>query len=505
MLNGFDRLDAQALLRGNEIGQRAVFVLARDRREHACESVESQDASANARFEVARLRNDRGARVFGGRHLTRHELTPDHLVQTYGIAFHSNEHRRRGADVRRTNRFVRFLCSSLARVRVRLFGQILRAEFLADVFAHRRHRVARQVRRVGTHIGDVAGFVKSLGHHHRLLHAERHARAGRLLQRRRDERRVRPRSGRAVFARSDGKWLASQASHRIVGLLRTRRAIVLASIFEYLESITLIVVRALQVREGFPVFLRNERANFALAFHDQPHRYRLDAAGRETPRDLRPQQRRQFEADHAVEEPPRLLRADATSVDGRRIRERFLNRFARDFVENDAPITIRVAADGFLQVPGDGLAFAIEVGREIDLIRLLCEFAQFVDHLLLAGQDFVGGLPVVFRVHTHAPHELRTRALLAVSLFCLRRKLAGFRGFFCARLRITGFAAGRQIADVTDAGLYDVVLAEIPIDGPRLGRRLDDDQRTGHVPPAATGGPGAKGAMYTRSISGLST
>ena len=110
--------------------------------------------------------------------------------------------------------------------------------------------------------------------------------------------------------------------------------------------------------------------------------------GRQTPRDLRPQQRRQFEADDAIEETPRLLRADATRVDRRRIRERFLDRFARDFVENDAPIPIRIAADRFLQMPGNRLAFAVEVGREIDLVGFLGELAQFVDDLLLARAGF---------------------------------------------------------------------------------------------------------------------
>ena len=51
-------------------------------------------------------------------------------------------------------------------------GRYLVAELLADVRAHHAQRFGRDVGRVRTHVGDVAGFVQALGDFHRALGAE---------------------------------------------------------------------------------------------------------------------------------------------------------------------------------------------------------------------------------------------------------------------------------------------------------------------------------------------
>ncbi len=84
---------------------------------------------------------------------------------------------------------MRLLSPLFAAVDLRGFGQVLLAEFPLDVATGHFQRIARQVGRIGTHVGDVTRFVQTLGHHHGFLHAEPQAIARRLLQGRGDEGR----------------------------------------------------------------------------------------------------------------------------------------------------------------------------------------------------------------------------------------------------------------------------------------------------------------------------
>src|SRR5690606_12603356 len=137
------------------------------------------------------------------RHLAGYELAPDQLVQTLGIAFHARKLGRAQVDVGRANRFVRFLRAFFARIDIRFFRQVLVAELALDETAHHTDRVSGKVGRVGTHVGDVTGFVQALSHHHGLLHTEAEAIARRLLQGRSDEGGRGLAARRFVFALAD--------------------------------------------------------------------------------------------------------------------------------------------------------------------------------------------------------------------------------------------------------------------------------------------------------------
>ena len=88
------------------------------------------------------------------------------------------------------------------------------------------------------------------------------------------------------------------------------------------------------------------------------------------------------------------------------LREGFLNGFLGDLVEHHALVAAVVTTDGFAQVPGNGFPLAIQVGCEIDGVGIFGQAAQFFDHLLFAGQDFVLGFPAVLGVDTHARDQL---------------------------------------------------------------------------------------------------
>ena len=100
-------------------------------------------------------------------------------------------------------------------------------------------------------------------------------------------------------------------------------------------------------------------------------------------------------------------------------------------------------------MPGDGLALAVGVGGEQDLVRLLGRVAQLPDLLLLAPDDDVLGAEAVLQVDPEG------------------------------RLR--------QVADVTHRSLDRVAGAQELGQGASLARRLDDDQTVWHWCPMAAG------------------
>ena len=104
------------------------------------------------------------------------------------------------------------------------------------------------------------------------------------------------------------------------------------------------------------------------------------------------------------------------------------------------------------EVPRDGLALAVLVGREVELVGVLDERLELADLLLAVGADDVERLEVVVGVDAEARPGL---ALV------LGRDVGG---------------VARQVADVADRGLDDVAVAEVAADRLRLGRRLDDDE-----------------------------
>ena len=97
---------------------------------------------------------------------------------------------------------------------------------------------------------------------------------------------------------------------------------------------------------------------------------------------------------------------------------------------------------GLGDVPGDRLALAVEVGREEDEVRALGRLRDVVDLLAAVVVDDVLGLEVVVDVD----------AELALA-------------------RVLG-----QVADMAIGGEDAVVVAQVALDRPRLGRRLDDHE-----------------------------
>ncbi len=120
-----------------------------------------------------------------------------------------------------------------------------------------------------------------------------------------------------------------------------------------------------------PVLARLERKNLFLALADHAQRRALHATGggaRQTR--FLPQQRRQIETDEVVQRATRLLGVHQILRDVARLGDGFANRVLGDLVEHHAMHVLAVEHALFLEqlgeMPGNGLALAVRVGRQIE-------------------------------------------------------------------------------------------------------------------------------------------
>jgi len=196
---------------------------------------------------------------------------------------------------------------------------------------------------------------------------------------------------------------------------------------------------AFHLRLDGPVLFGTEGLDLGLAIHHQTHGHRLHPARRQTAPHLGPQHRADLVAHQPVEHAPRLLRLELVHVEFERMQDGVVHGLLCDLVEEHA-LNVRVGRPNlFSDMPGDGLALAVGVGRQQDLLCPLGRGLDVRDDLLLALDNHVFGLEVVFNVDAHA-----------------------------------GLG---QILDVPHRCLDHVARAQVLLDRCGLGGRLDDHQR----------------------------
>ena len=205
-----------------------------------------------------------------------------------------------------------------------------------------------------------------------------------------------------------------------------------------------------------PVAGRAELDPLPLPVDDQPGRDRLDPARRQLRHDLLPQHRGDLVAVEPVEDAPGLVGVDLAVVELGRVGDGAGDRLRGDLVE-DHPAGGDLGLELLEQVPGDGLALAVLVCRQVELVGVLEQRLELGDLLLLVGRDDVEGLEVVVDVDAEAGPRLRAELLRDLGRLV------------------------RHVADVADARLDHVATAEVAGDGPGLGGGLDD-----HKPGAMT-------------------
>ena len=199
--------------------------------------------------------------------------------------------------------------------------------------------------------------------------------------------------------------------------------------------------RRLERGVDVPVARRHERHALALALDDEADHRALHPARRQPPVDAPPQHRRHLVAVEPVEDPPGLGRVDQPVVDAPRVGDRLLDGGAGDLVEHH-PLHRHPGLEVLEEVPGDGLALAILVGGEVQLAGVLEGGPEVLDDVPAAGGELVGGLEAV--------------------------------------VDVDGQTLRGQVGDVAHRGAHVEVVAQETGDGLRLGRRFDDDERSGH-------------------------
>ena len=187
-----------------------------------------------------------------------------------------------------------------------------------------------------------------------------------------------------------------------------------------------------------PVFLALEIADLTLAVDHDARGNALHTARGQAGLDLFPEQRAELVAHDAVEDTARLLRVDEILIDLARRLNALGNDASRDLIEGHALRLLVREAQKLLQMPRDGLALAVRVGREIDDVRAF-------------GTLF----------------EVRDDVLASLDGDILRLK---------ARLDVHAELALRQVAQMAHRGHDLVVCAEIFFNRSCLRRRLDDDE-----------------------------
>ncbi len=179
-----------------------------------------------------------------------------------------------------------------------------------------------------------------------------------------------------------------------------------------------------------PVFLGDECPDLRLPVADDPDGDGLDPTGGKAPLHLVPEEGADLVADETVEDPPGLLRLVPVEVEIVGVGDRVEDGLAGEVVEEDAPDHFFLA-DLLGDVPGDGLAFAVRVRGEEDLLRSGRRLLEFGDHLLLAVHDQIGGFESLFGIDPEVVF--------------------------------------REVLDVTDGGPDIILRAEVFADGFHLG------------------------------------
>ena len=212
--------------------------------------------------------------------------------------------------------------------------------------------------------------------------------------------------------------------------------------------------------DDVPVAGAAERHPLAFALNDDAGRHRLDPARRQLGRHLLPQHRADLVAVEPVQDAAGLLGVDQVDVQVARVGGGLQDRRLGDLVEHH-PLDRDARLERLEQVPGDRLALAVTVRREVELVDVLEQALELGDRALLLGADDVERL----EVRVDVDPEARPR---------LRLVLRGHVG------RRPG-----QVADVAARGLDDVVGAQVAGDFARLGGRLDYDESPCGAIPAA--------------------
>ena len=169
---------------------------------------------------------------------------------------------------------------------------------------------------------------------------------------------------------------------------------------------------------------------------DEAHGHALHAACGQAPAHLAPQEGAELVTHQTVQHTAGLLGVEQIFVDGAGVGHALLHALFGDLVKGDAVGGVGVQPQDVGQMPADGFAFAVRVGRQQNAVGVLGLAFEFLDELFLAfDADVLGRIAV---------------------------------------LHINAQLGSRQVPDMAHAGGDLIVIAQIFANGLRLCRRLHD-------------------------------
>ena len=190
-----------------------------------------------------------------------------------------------------------------------------------------------------------------------------------------------------------------------------------------------------------PVAGRHEGHALALSFDDEADAGRLDPPGAQALADLAPAHLGDGVAVEAVDDATALLGVDEAVVDVAALVDGVLDGGLGDLVEHH-PLHGHRRLQHLEEVPRDGLALAVLIRREVELVGVLERPLQLGDRRLLAGVHLVVDLEVVVDVDAEP--------------------------------------LGGQVADVAHRREHGELAAQEALDGAGFGGGLHDHERLGH-------------------------
>ncbi len=362
----------------------------------------------------------------------------------------------------------------LAPVVARLGGQVLGAVADLDLGPGTLDRLVGEERRVGAHVGDVPVLVEALGDGHGPGRGEAELAPRLLLEGRRREGGLRALRERLRLDRVDPEAGVPEVGGELRGrgLVEQR----------HVGALGEVAGRGVEVPAGGepppaqgdeggrelggagredPVEVEvgggAERHPGPFPLHDEPAGDALDPAGRGRATSPAAGDHRHLVAEEPVELAASLLSLDEAHVEVAGARQGGLDGGSGDLVEDEAFDRHR-GAEHLEDVPGDGLAFPVLVGREEHLVGVAERLFQLLHDVAFLVDDNVDRLEVVVHVDAE-PADLGVGDALGHLL-----------------------GAARQIADVAAARENpELGAAEESLDRFRLRRRLDDYERLRHI------------------------
>ena len=383
--------------------------------------------------------------IEGVGHLAGHKPAPDQLIEPVLVLGQiSGNGLRVQAHIAGADGFVGVL-GGIFRLELPVRAVVIgRAVTAGDKLLGCLQRVVGQTGGVGTHIGnqtqrtlagDVDALIQLLGNGHGAFGGHIQLPGRLLLEGGSNERR---RGGTLLFGPLDAGHgeaaLLQRGHHRLDFLDILQFPLFGVAVEPGLELAGL--AHPLQHHVQCPILLGLKGADFVLPVHHHAGGHRLDPSGGQAPTDLLPKQGAQLIAHNAVQNAPGLLSVHQIVINATGRFNGLGDHIFRNLIERHPQCLLIGDVQQSFQMPGNGLAFPVRVGCQIDVLAALGRFFQIGNDRFLALHGDIVGFKIIFKIDAHL--------------------------------------AFGQVPQVTHAGLDLILGPQILANGFGLGRRLHD-------------------------------